>query len=297
MSSISTWGGRRKAALAASIVAVAMALGACGQTGRLRDAQAAFDSAATVEDTLRLKSLIDLDKWDASLVEITARANAGYATTINTIDSFSDREIDGLRRDKLWGVALTLKALAYWRLGNYDGALQAARDAGALPQDELMPRDRAIVAAVPALVRNAQGFAIIQRTTCAPQSTDPADPCAKERQALLDESHRLLRDAIDIYGKAGAQVPPFHPVQAYLLQGQLIAYRNLLTAENRLRFKGAQPSDRDTNSARCHLARLRQVLERNSTTPDSDPAIDRYMAVWAKAAVVSPSEAACKLTP
>lgn len=197
---------------------LSLLLSGCGisHIQELRTAQDVFNRAADAENRQRLsgpEGLIDL-----------AEASSGYRMTAETVGALLDatETREALRSDNLLCTAYTLHALSLWRLEDHPGALRTARMAGgeelggmACTPDgraaSIPPRERALLAALPALVRIEQAHAL-----------------RGNGEASLEDFTRietLIADARRDLGAARATVPANHPVQIYLLASELAAVR------------------------------------------------------------------------
>ena len=78
---------------------------------------------------------------------------SGYASALLSLEKLANNQDETrLRKDGLWGSALTLKALSQWRLGQYDQAIATAQLAKQSAGDQTYPRDLALITALPGLV-------------------------------------------------------------------------------------------------------------------------------------------------
>jgi hypothetical protein len=263
-------------------IAALLSFGAGCAVVNLRDAQDAFNQAAAAETLARdaLEPIAFLSqvtpdgtKLEGSLqgrkatsvsfdpVTELARARAGYAAAVSIISRLEDdiRERGRLRQDKLLGVALTLKALAQWRLGLYPEAAATAERAEQEAGDQIFPRDRALLKALPGLVRNDEAFRKIYRQWPAGQR----DAVFTEVRNLLDNSRTILgqaRTLIDADDKR-------HPVLIYLIQAQLATYQNRRDAYQYLGKDGQVPQDERklAQGDYCALKALLEALEIDKT--------------------------------
>jgi hypothetical protein len=244
--------------LLAGVLAAVLATG-CAGVNRLREAQEAFNQAAAAENALRLDHLEGHQTDDGTLVALAA-AGTGYASALLSLERMDAGDVAQLKRDGLWGNALTLKALAEWRLGLYDKARATAAEALQTAGDQIQPRDRALLRALPGLIKNDEAYRKIYE----------GRPL-KEVEDLLRESVADLKGARDSIEEA-------HPVQLYLIQAQLVTYRNLRTAYSRLDRRDSLP---DGHPARAEAQRtfddLSKVLKQ--LRPEARPQIIAY---WAR---------------
>jgi hypothetical protein len=211
-------------------IALALLLAGCAEVNYLRDAQSSFNEAARLENQSRMAQTVTFASAPGVGNEDIIRA--GYANAVFSINCLNSKQIESLKSDKLWGVALTIKALSYWRLGNYDKDKegnydkvgQVITEANALSGDQLYPRDRAIMKALPGLLQIDEAWTLIFA------KTKEMTPEAK-KQRLSGEGGvvPLLDNAIVTLDKvrSSADNPE---VQGYITQAILSSYRNKMTA-------------------------------------------------------------------
>ena len=180
--------------------------GCATDVNRLREAQDSFNQAASAENALRF------DRKASDALASMGAVRSGYASALLSLENLSSKDEAALRQDGLWGSALTLKALTQWRLGQYDRAIATAEQAKQSASDQMYPRDRALIAALPGLVKTDQAYNKILLTN-APLS---------DIKALLVGEHGAVADI----QKARQQLDREHPLQIYLIQAQLAAFRN-----------------------------------------------------------------------
>lgn len=94
------------------------------------------------------RPLLDADRYPRRLT----RAPCSASTKLERAD------IDRLEEDGLRGNALTLRALAQWRLGLYDKARATADEGRRTAGRQIHPRDAALLAALPGLIKNDQAY-------------------------------------------------------------------------------------------------------------------------------------------
>ena len=152
------------------------------------------------------------------------------------------------------GDALTLQALCEWRLGQFSNALSTARSAQSSAPEQLFPRDRAISQALPGLIKSDQAYQKIL-----------------ERKPLTDIEQLLVggTGAVADVQAARELVDRDHPVQVYLLQAQLAAYRNFTVAEFRLNNNAPVPMDHPARvKANAQLKELDRLCKAAGLRPD-----------------------------
>ena len=233
---------RFRATLLALLVATVGAAGCGTSTNRLRDAQESFNQAAAAENELRF----DVGLTDSSIQSPVARNTAiqnGYTSALLSLDKLEQQDVERLRADKLWGNVLALKALAQWRVGLLDQARQTAAEAQQTSGDQLLPRDQALLLALPGLIKVDEAFVALQRL--------PAEPSATQRATTLQNVQLLITDAVTAIDKGRVAAGAGHPVQIYLIQAELAGFRNLQVAHGRL----GEGDDRTLPKARESTAR------------------------------------------
>jgi hypothetical protein len=196
------------------LMALALLAGCGTSTNRLREAQDSFNQAAAAENALKV-SQIDGAGRDARPVVDIATVRSGYASTLMSLNKLEPADIAQLKKDQLWGNVQTLRALSQWRLGNQDAAVRTADEtlqaaASGSAGSEVHPRDRAMLQAVRGLVKNDQAYRHIRDN-----QMDGVD-------ALLVGPNGAMRNL----AAARATAEREDPVQIYLLQAELAAYRN-----------------------------------------------------------------------
>ena len=268
--------GRRYAALALVVLA-ALAVG-CASVNHLREAQEAFNEAVTLETTLRFDAALAEGPTQAQLAQNTTVQN-GYASALLSLDRLESRDVDRLKRDGLWGNVLALKALAQWRLGLTDDAQSTARELQQTGAGPVHPRDRALLLALPGLIRTDEAFAALQRV--------PAEPSPTQRAATLRNVQLLVADAGEAIDRGRGAVDPAHPVHVYLIQARLAALRNLQVAHERLGDGDARalPPERRAEVQR-QLKELKCHAERLGATPE-------LVTYWAGRFTLAPAPGAC----
>jgi len=226
-----------------------LALIGCAQINHLREAQDAFNQAAHAESALRFNPVPN-----SEAAGLSAAARTGYASVLVSLDRLDPQEVNRLKQDKLWGNVLALKALAQWRLRLYPQAKKTADAALLLPGDELHPRDRTLMTALPALVRIDQVHHFISLR-------EIKDNEEMSKNDFDPNIRTPLLNATTILDKARRLVAPDEPVQIYLIQAQLAAYRNL-----KIGYRKFRPEGRDSvpsalkNDAQDRLQDLSDVL-------------------------------------
>jgi len=257
--------GRLHAALALALVVGMVA--ACTSVNHLREAQEAFNTAATAENALRFDAAVAERPAQAPLVQNTTVQN-GYASALLSLDRLEARDVERLKRDGLWGNVLALRALAQWKLGLVDGARDTAREAQQAGAGQVHPRDRALLLALPGLIKADEAHAALQRL--------PTEPDAAQRAATLRNVQRLVTDAGEAIDRGRGAVDAAHPVHVYLLQ----AHERLADGDART-LPAAQRAE-----VQHHLKALRCHGEREGTSSD-------IVAYWARRFTLTPEPGPC----
>jgi hypothetical protein len=268
---------RRRYAVLALVVLAALAVG-CASVNHLREAQEAFNEAVTLETTLRFDAALAEGPTQAQLAQNTTVQN-GYASALLSLDRLESRDVDRLKRDGLWGNVLALKALAQWRLGLTDDAQSTARELQQAGAGPVHPRDRALLLALPGLIRTDEAFAALQRV--------PAEPSPAQRAATLRNVQLLVADAGEAIDRGRGAVDPAHPVHVYLIQARLAALRNLQVAHERLGEGDARALPPERRAEVQHqLKELKCHAERLGATPE-------IVTYWAGRFTLAPAPGAC----
>lgn len=268
---------RRRYAALALVVLAALAVG-CASVNHLREAQEAFNEAVTLETTLRFDAALAEGPTQAQLAQNTTVQN-GYASALLSLDRLESRDVDRLKRDGLWGNVLALKALAQWRLGLTDDAQSTARELQQAGAGPVHPRDRALLLALPGLIRTDEAFAALQRV--------PAEPSPAQRAATLRNVQLLVADAGEAIDRGRGAVDPAHPVHVYLIQARLAALRNLQVAHERLGEGDARALPPERRAEVQHqLKELKCHAERLGATPE-------IVTYWAGRFTLAPAPGAC----
>jgi hypothetical protein len=234
--------------IAACVAVLVFLVAGCASVNRLREAQDAFNQAAAAENTLRLESARPHEGSASDAPAVWSVSRNGYSSALLSLEKLDKADEKKLRDDGLWGTALTLKALSQWRLGLFSKALATAGDAQKNAGDQVYPRDRALLAALPGLIKTDQAYSKIIGTS--PSLTDVRE--------LLVGQNGAVADIQSARGRVDRQ----HPVQVYLVQAQLAAYRNLMVALDRLDNHATVPeSDPARAQAIEHLKELADLLK------------------------------------
>lgn len=214
----------------------------CASVNYVREAQVAFNEAATADNAMR---------FDEGYATQSLSASAGYAAAVSSVERLEadNAALNRAKADKLYGVSLAIKAMSQWRLGNWDEAHKAA--ILAIDSDQLGTRDAVLMAALPGLVRNDQAVALFRSTTFECTSLNPVE-CGENFEngvvSQLKNAHLELTDARD-------SAPSGHPVRVYLAISTIAVWENAANACSRGRIRGA-PLD-DSQAALCRESFLK----------------------------------------
>jgi tetratricopeptide (TPR) repeat protein len=191
----------------------------CTHVNHLRDAQDSFSRAAEAEHRALFSAR---DGSFASRTYATGgqdlgQISAGYAAALNSLDALEgdSQAVAKLKNDRLYGNALALRALAYWRLGRMD---EARKSAAAALANGLDPgsRDFALMTALPALADNDSAHSEIH--------------AAGGSKIALDSILKKLNAAEAQLCTADRSVAVDHPIRIYLALSALAALRNVVAA-------------------------------------------------------------------
>ena len=270
--------GRQRWHAALALVVVAALAAACSSVNHLREAQESFNEAAALETTLRFDTALAEGPTQAPLAR-SATVQNGYASALLSLDRLESGDVDRLKRDGLWGNVLALKALAQWKLGLADEAQRTATEIHHGGAGPVHPRDRALLLALPGLIKTDEAYAALQRL--------PAEPGPTQRAATLRNVQRLVADAGEAIDRGRGAVDPAHPVHVYLIQARLAALRNLQVAHERLGDGEARtlPAGRRAEVQRG-LKELRCHAERQGAAPE-------IVTYWAGRFTLAPEPGAC----
>jgi tetratricopeptide (TPR) repeat protein len=268
---------RRLCATLTLVLVTTLVVG-CASVNRLREAQESFNQAAALENELRFDAARQEGSVQAQLAQNTTIQN-GYASALLSLDKLEAKDVERLKQDKLWGNVLALKALTQWKLGLFDRARDTAREVQQVGADQVFPRDRALLLALPGLMKTDEAYAALQRV--------PAEPTPEQRASTLKNVQLLAADAGEAIDRGRGAVETTHPVQVYLLQARLAALRNLQSAHERLGEGDARtlPPER-----RLEVRRLLKELRCQAERRELKPEIVNY---WANRFTLTPEEGAC----
>lgn len=227
-------------------LAVALLVAGCASVNHLREAQAAFSEASALHNQLQLAT-----QWEAGPEAVVTNGGAEQALQMQVLYGSalqSLRQLDADRKqlesDGLWGVACTLKALTQWRLGLYNEAVATARQARS-EGAKLLPRDDALLTALPGLVHNSEAL-ILVKTGTARRLTDQEFDTARQLLAAPGDGALTILEAARTRPGIDAQL------DSYFLQAKLAAHVNL--ADLHLRRPDRPRPDSEVAAAKADLA-------------------------------------------
>ena len=216
------------------LICAALFASGCSHVNHLREAQDSFNQAAKADNLVRYDDLTSADLNGGGPASESLSVSTGYAATIASIETLkNDSEAKRkLEADGLYGYALAIQSLAYWRLEKWEQAVSTSKDA--LDTRYLGPRDLALMKALPGLIKNDQAFVALTTDSSALTCTQPGVPgnrepppfenCSREVLAVRDQLGGALCD-IDT---ARIEAPSGHPVRNYLALSQLAAIANVM---------------------------------------------------------------------
>ena len=170
-------------------------------TRRLREAQESFSSAAAAENAARFQGAAD--------AAVVGGASSGYALAAATARELREKNAKDLQSDGLYCSALTVEAMARWRLGERQEARNLAVSDPTCVDPNAPPRDRSLLIALPGLVQADDVYVL---------SHDPARDYTKVRANV--------QGALDKLRNASRAADPADPVQLYLAMSELAVLAN-----------------------------------------------------------------------
>ncbi len=246
----------------------------------LHQAQQAFNNAASIENNSRFNFHDPLSQDNDNPIVDLNIARSGYTAALEILRQMPDEEKNMLVKDRLWGVKLTLEGLTLWRLGKYEEAFKIIQLADE-NSDQIYPRDAAILTALPGLIKIDLAFQKILEVK------DEGDEVKKE--VLKNITQRLVEidnadpktkwSAVQTLKKARAKVNKEHPVNSYLIQSQLIAYRNYKVAYTSMSTHNSVPDNQYRREAMYNLHELKLLLKELQT---KDNIISKLVGYWEK---------------
>jgi len=262
--------GKKLSLTAALAVVLAFAAASCASARHIRQAQDAFNHAATDENRV---FAVGRDAMVAQ-PSFASGATNYYRTALALVDRELGDNLADLKQDHLYGTALMLKAMCLWRLADLEdlavlgdasaqpsakgpsarddglsATLQTVRrelDAGSITIGE---RDRVMLFALPGLRDHDRGL----------------------RAKTMDRARAFFESAIDETDKAPglAHVDERHPVVIYVRCAQLSSCRAWQDAAGKL----AADADERNTEIKAASARAKSVLTGLKPLYDENPAL------------------------
>jgi hypothetical protein len=199
---------------------VTFSTGCISHVKELREAQDQFNRAADIENSIKSDSMT----YDPLVRR--GQADASYRLAISILSGLIEQKREDLRKDGLLGTAYMIMALAEWRTGAYDKAMntvsEAKREVGAFPY----ARDQALMAAMPGLVKNDQAYMQMRlkkyqyqgiSELLASAMTDIHEGIAKTQRGdgariyLIFAEMAALKNWLDLRGEPELYVDPLPP--------------------------------------------------------------------------------------
>ncbi len=259
------WGDRTVRFFAATVCLAAVAfLSACVESARtVREAQAEFSRAAQVEN----RSLVGAQQG----VQDSTEAATNYRMAATTMQKLIADKSGELKKDNLLCTAMTIEALSWWRLGDYDTALNIANNSSecsdaTLPAGAQPARDLALFQALPGLIRIDQANRKL---------ANPAQTIAEFNMVVA-----MLNKADDILQTARVQVGAGHPLELYLIQSQLAIVRNWQYAIERENLKGSLQDCEACSSGQQATLRLSELACASLTVPQAEEQRKQLLSYW-----------------
>ena len=204
-------------------------------------------------------------------MKVDAVFEGGGVKGIGLVGAVAEVQKAFLKANRLLGITLSLRALALWRTGDFEGALETADLAKKEAPEQLYPRDAAVIEAMPGLIKTDLAFKRIGEM----EGKD-----AEEKRKILDQEirPRLVGEngAVADIDRARRKAAGEHKVKVYLISAQMAAFRNYQVAYQQA-HDGRDPPDSDTAkmAARKNLGDL-DSLVRNLSMDDSGKELVEY---------------------
>ena len=263
---------RRYAAWLGLAVLALCGSGGCATTRHIRAAQDSFNQAAAEENRLFAAGL----STEVGLLSQSSAAG-DYHIALALLDRELDENEEALRRDRLYGTALMLKALALWRLADLEGLNEPQLNdetatgeevlaaSGAPADDELVAtlarlraemeagritlgeRDRVLLVALPGLRDHDRGLRA------------PDYPTARR---FFQSALELMDHSLEV-----ESTPKQHPVRVYIRLAELStcrAWQSAAFALLPLREAEEETNERVLPRAEEILAELESLAQKDS---------------------------------
>ncbi len=201
-------------------IAIVLAMSGCSieHASMVRDAQDALSVAANRENNAKFD-------FEAALEVTTITDPAvGYEEAVGLVNHAIRKANRELKADELYGTALTIRAVALWRLGELQKAESDAQRVLKIanqkdPDTIIWPRDRAICdALVPLMKIDVLGDQAVANDF-GQEWRDSENDQQKQAAVLswLEKSKQVATNLVDVT----ARQPPGHPIRFYLAQAEL----------------------------------------------------------------------------
>ncbi len=197
-----------------------MILHGCGYVNKYSMAQDYFNEASQAEIRQRFIPGPNINGENALIDTNRIRSNYSLANKLIT-EIIRENEGD-LKKDNLFGNALAIKSICEWKLGMYTEADNSAKIALKLTADVLFPRDRALMIAMPGLIKTDQAYFHSRKPT--------PDKKYEEIEKMIIGTNGAIND----FKNAILAVDDKHPVRIYLQMSELAALRTLQVAVEKM---------------------------------------------------------------
>ena len=202
----------------------------CSYISKYSKAQDYFNAAAQADMGRRFNPDPNINSKNELIA--SNQINSNYALAYKSITELIEKNKNKLKKDRLLGNALTIKAMSEWKLGNYVIARKTAVEALKENKDQLFPRDLALMTAMPGLIKTDQAYFHAMSIKSDKTYKDIKDMILGDHGAMND-----FEDAINV-------VDTDHTITVYLLMSELAALRTLQVA---IEKKVKNTTDRTNN--------------------------------------------------
>jgi tetratricopeptide (TPR) repeat protein len=242
---------------------------------KYRQAQHYFSEAAQLENGIKLRGAFQGIKpdEDTNLVSVAPeitnanKLKADYQEALALLQSIDTAGESELEEQNMLMDKLTLEALCLLRLKRYDEIEPVLNRAGKLSDKQITiagrsrSRDSYMLQALPGLIMNDQAYAKI------PQNITSNTALFEEIEKMIigPGAHALKY----INASRRAATKNSHPVQLYLLQAELAAYRNLMGAYTYCQpNRTSKPNKWNQSAQHKQALPLLKCLEKLDQTPE-----------------------------